>query len=97
MVYVTFFGLSMTMSLLSILSFKKRQNQFVINRLNIIFNLILLGLFVYRSLNLSGETVLVSEKGIGMFLPIITIVALVLANKAIKKDEDLVKSVDRLR
>ena len=97
MVYVTFFGLSMTMSLLSILSFKKRQNQFVINRLNIIFNLILLGLFVYRSLNLSGETVMVSEKGIGMFLPIITIVALVLANKAIKKDEDLVKSVDRLR
>ena len=97
MVYVTFFGLSMTMSLLSILSFKKRQNQFVINRLNIIFNLILLGLFVYRSLNLSGETVLVSEKGIGMFLPIITIVMLVLANKAIKKDEDLVKSVDRLR
>ena len=97
MVYVTFFGLSMTMSLLSILSFKKRQNQFVINRLNIIFNLILLGLFVYRSLNLSGETVMVSEKGIGMFLPIITIVMLVLANKAIKKDEDLVKSVDRLR
>jgi ABC-type polysaccharide transport system permease subunit len=62
-----------------------------------ILNLILLGLFVYRSLNLSGETATVSEKGIGMFLPILTIVLLVLANKAIKKDEDLVKSVDRLR
>jgi ABC-type polysaccharide transport system permease subunit len=62
-----------------------------------ILNLILLGLFVYRSLNISGETVLVSEKGIGMFLPIVAIVLLVLANKAIKKDEDLVKSVDRLR
>ena len=84
------------MSLLSILFYKKRQHQFVINRLNIILNLILLGLFVYRSLNLSGEA-LVSEKGIGMFLPIISIVFLVLANKAIKKDEDLVKSVDRLR
>jgi hypothetical protein len=60
-------------------------------------NLILLGLFVYRSLNISGETVLVSEKGIGMFLPIGAIVLLVLANKYIKKDEDLVKSVDRLR
>jgi hypothetical protein len=32
-----------------------------------------------------------------MFLPIVSIVFLVLANKAIKKDEDLVKSVDRLR
>ncbi len=96
-VYVILLGLSTTLSVLSIISYKKRQNQFVINRLNMILNLILLGLFVYRSLNLSGETIFVSEKGIGMFLPIIAIVLLVLANKAIKKDEDLVKSVDRLR
>ncbi len=95
--YTSLFGLSTALSLLSIISFKKRQQQFVMGRLNIILNLILLGLFVYRSLNLSGETALVSEKGIGMFLPIISIVMLVLANKAIKKDEDLVKSVDRLR
>lgn len=96
-VYVVVFGLSTTLTLLSILSYKKRQNQFVYGRLNIILNLILLGLFVYRSLNLSGETLAVSEKGIGMFLPIVAIVLLVLANKSIKKDEDLVKSVDRLR
>ncbi len=96
-VYSTLFGLSLTLSLLSILSYNKRQNQFVINRLNMILNLILLGLFVYRSLNISGETNLVSEKGIGMFLPIVVIVLLVLANIAIKKDDDLVKSVDRLR
>jgi Mn2+/Fe2+ NRAMP family transporter len=96
-VYVIVLGLSTTLNLLSIISYKKRQNQFVIGRLNMILNLILLGLFVYRSLNLSGETLVVSEKGIGMFLPIVAIVLLVLANKAIKKDEDLVKSVDRLR
>jgi Domain of unknown function (DUF4293) len=96
-IYVALFGLSITLSLVSIFSFKKRQNQFVMGRLNIILNLILLGLFVYRSLNLSGETPLVSEKGIGMFVPVLAIVLLVLANKAIKKDEDLVKSVDRLR
>ncbi|TDE41892.1 DUF4293 family protein [Flavobacterium rhamnosiphilum] len=96
-VYTIVLGLSTTLTLLSIVSYKKRQNQFVIGRLNIILNLILLGLFVYRSLNLSGETPAVSEKGIGMFLPVVAIVLLVLANKAIKKDEDLVKSVDRLR
>ena len=95
--YVILFGLSTTLSLLSIISFKKRQHQFVIGRLNMILNLILLGLFVYHSLNLSGETPAVSEKGIGMFLPILAIVLLGFANKAIKKDEDLVKSVDRLR
>jgi len=96
-VYSAAFGLSTALSLLSIISYKKRQQQFVMNRLNIILNLILLGLFVYRTLNLSGGTDMVSEKGIGMFLPIVSIVLLVLANKAIKKDEDLVKSVDRLR
>ena len=97
MVYSAMFGLSATLSLLGILSYKKRQHQFVVDRLNIILNLILLGLFVYRSLTVSGEALAVSEKGIGMFLPIASIVFLVLANKAIKKDEDLVKSVDRLR
>ena len=68
----------------------------MLGRLNIILNLILLGLFVFRSLNISGETD-VSEKGIGMLIPVLSIVLLALANKAIKKDEDLVKSVDRLR
>ena len=95
--YTVLFGLSTTLTLISIMYFKKRQHQFVLNRLTIILNLILLGLFVYRSLNLSGETVQVSEKGIGMFLPIVAIVFLALANRAIKKDEDLVKSADRLR
>ena len=82
--------------ILCILQYQKRQNQFVLNRLTMILNLILLGFFVVRSLNLSGETV-VSEKGIGMLIPIFSIVFLVLANRSIKKDEDLVKSVDRLR
>ena len=95
-IYLSLFGLVTLLAIISIFSFKKRQNQFVLNRLTMIFNFILLGFFVYRSLNLSGET-MVSEKGIGMFLPAISIVLLVLANKAIKKDEDLVKSVDRLR
>jgi hypothetical protein len=96
-IYSVIFGLSTALTLISILYFKKRQHQFVLNRLTILLNLILLGLFVYRSLNLSGEAVQVSEKGIGMFLPIVAIVFLALANRAIKKDEDLVKSADRLR
>ncbi len=87
---------SVLLAIIAILNFKKRQSQFVFNRLNIILNFVLLGVFVYRSLKVSGET-LVSEKGIGVLFPIISIVFLVLANKAIKRDEDLVKSVDRLR
>ena len=45
----------------SIFSFKVRKRQFVLNRLAIIVNFVLLGVFVYRTLTVSGET-LVSEK-----------------------------------
>ena len=95
-VYLGLFIGSALLSLISIFSFKNRKSQFMLGRLNIILNFILLGVFVYQSLNLSGGAD-VSEKGIGILLPIFSIVFLVLANKAIKKDEDLVKSVDRLR
>ncbi|MFZ0488800.1 MAG: DUF4293 domain-containing protein [Salegentibacter sp.] len=95
MIFLMFIG-SAILSLMSIFMFKNRKLQFVLGRLNIILNFFLLGVFVYWSLKLPGEMD-ISEKGIGMILPIVSIVFLVLANKAIKKDEDLVKSVDRLR
>lgn len=95
-VYLAMFLGSAALSLFSIFNFKNRKFQFVLGRLNIILNFILLGLFVYLLLNTSGESQ-ISEKGVGIFIPIFSIVFLVLANKAIKKDEDLVKSVDRLR
>jgi len=94
-VFATFLA-SALLSIISIFKYKNRKSQFMLGRLNIILNFFLLGFFVYQSLNISGETA-VSEKGIGMVLPIVSIVFLALANKAIKKDEDLVKSVDRLR
>jgi len=93
------FGLvvfSMVLAIIAILRFKTRKSQFVLNRLNILSNFVLLGVYVYRALTLSGESLL-SQKGIGVLLPVISIVFLVLANKAIQRDENLVKSVDRLR
>jgi hypothetical protein len=90
------FLVSAILAFVAIFIFKNRKLQFVIGRLTIFINLILLGLLIYLSLTLPGEAS-VSEKGIGMFIPILAILLLVLANKAIKKDEDLVKSADRLR
>jgi len=84
------------LALISLFIFKNRKLQITINRFNILINLILLSLLAYHLLNLSGETK-VLEKGIGSFLPLVSIVLLLLANRAIQKDEDLVKSVDRLR
>lgn len=90
------FLVSTVLSLITIFLFKNRKLQFVINRLNILTNLYLLGVLLYYLLSLPGETV-ISEKGIGVFIPIVVVLLLVLANKAIHKDENLVKSVDRLR
>ena len=90
------FLISAILAFAAIFLFKNRKLQFVIGRLTILVNLILLGVLINVSLTLPGEAA-VSEKGIGMFVPILAILLLVLANKAIKKDEDLVKSVDRLR
>ena len=84
------------MSFASLLSYKNRTRQIIGNRLNIVINFLLLGIIVYHLLSLPGETV-VSEKGIGVFIPLLVVVFLVLSNKAIIKDEKLVKSVDRLR
>lgn len=80
--------------------FRNRKLQTRLIRLNILMNLVLLGFFVYWFLNLPGEKdvqTFFSEKGIGILFPIISIVFLSMAGKAIQKDEDLVKSVDRFR
>ena len=90
-----FFLISALLAIVSIFKYKKRQLQFVLGRIIILINLFLLGILIYLSLNIPGEAS--SEKGIGMFIPVVVILFAFLANKAIKKDEDLVKSVDRLR
>ena len=66
------FLLSAAVSFLDIFLFKNRKLQFVVARLVILINLFLLGLLIYVSLTLPGE-VSISEKGIGMFLPILVI------------------------
>jgi hypothetical protein len=88
--------LSAVLAIVTIFLYKNRQNQFVSVRLLLLINLILLGLLLYRLLNLPGEPS-GTEKGIGLLVPIVSIVLLFLANRAIRKDEELVKSVDRLR
>lgn len=56
----------------------------------------LVGILIYWLLNLSGG-IQIPEKGIEPIFPLIAIVCLFIANMYIKKDERLVKSVDRLR
>jgi membrane-anchored protein YejM (alkaline phosphatase superfamily) len=90
------FVFSSILSLISIFLYKNRKQQILFNRFNIVVNFYLLGIIVYHLLIVSGGSQ-ISEKGIGLFIPVLLIVLLALANKAILKDDKLVKSVDRLR
>ena len=82
--------------LLSVFSYKNRKRQILLNNISLIINALLVGLLIYWLLNLPGG-ISVPEKGIEPIFPFISVICLLLANVYIKKDERLVKSVDRLR
>lgn len=82
--------------LLSVFSFKNRKRQILLNNISLIINALLVGLLIYWLLNLSGG-IQFPEKGIEPIFPFISVICLLLANVYIRKDERLVKSVDRLR
>jgi len=82
--------------LLSVFSYKNRKRQILLNNISLIINALLVGLLIYWLLNLPGG-ISVPEKGIEPIFPFISMICLLLANVYIKKDERLVKSVDRLR
>ncbi|TDX84772.1 DUF4293 family protein [Epilithonimonas xixisoli] len=84
------------LGLLSIFSFKNRKRQILLNNISIFINALLLGFLIYWLLKLPGG-ISFPEKGIEPVFSVIAIVCLLLANVYIKKDERLVKSVDRLR
>ena len=82
--------------LLSIFSFKNRKRQMLLNNISIVINALLIGLLGYWLLNLSGG-ISFPEKGIEPIFPLLAIIFLLMSNLYIRRDERLVKSVDRLR
>lgn len=81
---------------ISILSYKERKRQILLNNISLIINALLLGLLAYWLLTLPGGMNF-PEKGIEPLFPLLSIVCLLIGNVFIRKDERLVKSVDRLR
>lgn len=84
------------LSFISIFLYQNRKKQLFLGRLNLTFNLLIIFILIYYLQSLPGE-ILISVKGIGLFIPLISFGLILLSNGAIKRDEALVKSVDRLR
>jgi hypothetical protein len=86
-------------SILSIFYFKNRKRQIKICWFLIIFDLLLLLLGFYYEINIVKSHFLISVTSLNWpaVLPIVSIILTYLAIVAIKKDEELVKSMDRIR
>jgi len=85
--------------LIAIFRFSNRKTQVLLSGLSIVFNASL-SIFLFnelRSYEPAPTVISVVEYGAGIALPFISMVFLLLAILAIRKDDKLVKSADRLR
>lgn len=89
-------GLAVLLPLVAIFLFKNRPLQLKLGYSSLLFPILLLaaGAYVFFT---KGEGSSIVSANAGMFLPIGILLFAVLGNRFVKKDEDLVKSSDRLR
>lgn len=88
-------GISLLLSIGTILLFKNRKLQLKINMINMfmsIANIAIVLIFVY-SLKEENEFIY----GLGIFMLVIHLVFCMMAHRGIKNDEKLIRSLDRLR
>ena len=92
-------GIVTALSVFSIFSFKNRVRQMKLGFVNTVLLGILFALLYYEIME--GDKILphptFGEYKIGFFLPIAALILNIMANIYIKKDEDLVRSADRIR
>ncbi len=92
------FALAGALALAGIFLFKNRQLQLKICRIALIANVLGFALAVLLLLqNLAGLDSVELSDGLGAWLPIVYLVFGILALRYINKDEQIVKSMDRLR
>ena len=86
---------------IQMLYFKKRPLQLRLGRLLYLLLATLIASLIYligeNQAHLPNPEIAEVQYGVGFFLPVAAIVFEFLANRSIKKDEKLVKSLDRLR
>lgn len=89
--------ISAIIAVVSITKFKDRLMQMRLGALNSLFMAGALGCGAWFSTELMKEVGASGNFGIGLFLPAAAMMCNMLANRFIRKDDKLVKSVDRIR
>ena len=91
-------ALCVLLSIIEIFAYKKRGFQIKIGIFNILFNVIYLGILMYyfSAIFTASADIKVLYK-YPLIFPVIALILNVLAIRGVKKDDELVKSLDRLR
>ncbi len=78
---------------LNLLMFKNRKAQLMINRVHFFLQIVVLTVLVYCLVNTDDFNPSLPC----LVMPLFVIILLTLSSRAIRKDEDLIRSIDRLR
>lgn len=107
--YLSLILIASILSIFTIFLFNKRKNQLKVGRINLLFILALFTVLGFSTYLGKGELMNLANKEalkfsaievvyhIGMFLPVLALAFQFMANINVKRDEKLVKSLDRLR
>lgn len=89
---------------IAIFLFKKRNIQLIFSYIAVLTVLVLLGWFIFTLVSVPGSPLFAefaprfnAIKSWGLFFPVLALLSLFLAIKNIRKDEQLVRSLDRIR
>ncbi len=93
-------GLATVLAFVNIFLFKKRSLQIRLDFIYIALSVVLLALvffLIFGSGKVSTSEIGIQENYVALAMPIVGVVLAFLANRFIKKDDKVVKSMDRLR
>ncbi|MCF8302781.1 MAG: DUF4293 domain-containing protein [Bacteroidales bacterium] len=87
-------------ALVTIFLYKNRLLQIKLIKIDILVNVLLIGLFFLLYMPVVEDAIGVAPeygREIGIYLPLISLIFLILAHRGIKKDEKIVRAADRIR
>ena len=93
MVLKSYLILTAALAFLTLLLFKSRKTQLLMNRLHFFVQVLAAALLVYGMVNTDDLNVYLPW----VVMPLLAMILLILSSRFIKKDEDLIRSIDRLR
>ena len=93
MVLKSYLILTAALAFLTLLLFKSRKTQLLMNRLHFFIQILAAAGLVYGMVNTDDLNVYLPW----VVMPLLALILLILSRRFIKKDEDLIRSIDRLR